>query len=111
MRIHSFRLQKYSGDQLNNIGAVFHPAPTILNSARIETTGGNFEYYIEGISPAVAKTIEKIDNERLEVAAALGVDVDSALEWLKYTYGAEGKISTKQSKILKLIKGLKPCKY
>lgn len=76
---------------LNNIGAVFHPAPTILNSARIETTGGNFEYYIEGISPAVAKTIEKIDNERLEVAAALGVDVDSALEWLKYTYGAEGK--------------------
>lgn len=76
---------------LNNIGAVFHPAPTILNSARIETTGGNFDYYIEGISPAVAKIIEKIDKERLDVATALGISADSVLEWLKYTYGAEGK--------------------
>ena len=76
---------------LNNIGAVFHPAPTILNSARIETTGGNFEYYIEGISPSVAKVVENIDNERLKVAKALGVAVDSALEWLRYTYGVQGE--------------------
>lgn len=44
---------------LNNFGAVFHPTPTLLNAARIETTKGNFEYYREGISPSVAKYWKK----------------------------------------------------
>ena len=55
---------------LNNIGAIFHPAPTILNSARIES-GEKFDYYHEGITPVVATVLENIDRERLEVAKAL----------------------------------------
>lgn len=76
---------------LNNFGAVFHPAPTILNAARIETTQGNFEFYREGISPSVAKILEKIDNERMMVAKALGVNTISAKRWLKESYNAEGE--------------------
>ncbi|ERM93036.1 NADP transhydrogenase subunit alpha [Caldanaerobacter subterraneus subsp. yonseiensis KB-1] len=74
----------------NNFGAIFHPAPTLLNAARIETTKGNFEYYREGISPSVAKILEKIDNERMMVAKALGVKTISAKRWLKESYNADG---------------------
>jgi hypothetical protein len=38
----------------DNIGAVFHPAITILNAGRIEDTHGDFEYHVEGVTPAVA---------------------------------------------------------
>jgi len=31
----------------NNIGAVFHPATLILNSGRVESTYGKFEFYLE----------------------------------------------------------------
>lgn len=75
---------------LNNIGAVFHPAPTLLNCGRIESTGGDFEYYIHGITPTVAKIIECIDNERVKIAKTFGVEAITALEWLKASYGSTG---------------------
>lgn len=75
---------------LLNIGAVFHPAPTILNAARIEETEGNFEYYHGGISPAVGRILESIDEERMNVARSLGVNTKSALDWLQEVYGAKG---------------------
>ncbi|HEY9053302.1 MAG TPA: NAD/NADP octopine/nopaline dehydrogenase family protein, partial [Rectinemataceae bacterium] len=50
----------------------------------------NFEYYIQGISPAVAKVLEKIDGERLAVAKALGIRTVSAREWLYLTYDSPG---------------------
>ena len=40
---------------LNNMGAIFHPALTLLNAARIESTGGEFQFYIDGVSPSVAR--------------------------------------------------------
>jgi len=74
-----------------NIGAVFHPALTILNAGWIETTYGDFEYYIQGASISVAQVLEKLDKERLEVAAALGIKVMSAKTWLYTAYSATGK--------------------
>ncbi|MFH1731554.1 MAG: NAD/NADP octopine/nopaline dehydrogenase family protein [Planctomycetota bacterium] len=76
---------------LSNIGAVFHPAITILNTARIEDTHGDFQYYVEGVTPAVAAVLEAVDRERVSVAAALGVDANSAREWLYLAYDAAGK--------------------
>lgn len=75
---------------IGNIGAIFHPTPTLLNLARIETTHGEFDYYHEGISPTLATILEKIDAERIAIACALGVSVLSAVEWLKQTYGVVG---------------------
>lgn len=75
----------------NNIGAIFHPTPALLNAARIETTKGHFQYYIDGISPSIAKILEKLDKERMMVAQALGVNVISAKRWLKEKYNADGK--------------------
>lgn len=76
---------------LDNIGAVFHPAITILNAARIEDTHGDFQYYVEGVTPAVAAVLEAIDRERVAVAAAIGIRALTAREWLYLAYDAAGK--------------------
>jgi opine dehydrogenase len=76
---------------LENIGAVFHPALTILNAGWIEATHGDFDYYLQGITPAVAKLLERIDAERLAVASAVGVRSMSAREWLYLSYDSPGK--------------------
>jgi opine dehydrogenase len=73
-----------------NIGAIFHPALTILNAGWIESTYGDFEYYIKGASPSVAQILEKLDRERLDVAGALGIKVMSAKAWLYTAYSAAG---------------------
>jgi len=76
---------------LDNIGAIFHPALTILNAAWIEETHGDFEYYIQGASLSVCEVLEKLDRERLDVAAALGIKAMSARNWLYTAYSATGK--------------------
>ncbi len=75
---------------MDNMGAIFHPALTILNAARIESTHGDFDYYHEGITPSVAKILESMDNERVAVAASMGVRAISAREWLEAAYGVVG---------------------
>lgn len=76
---------------LDNIGAIFHPAVTVLNAARIESTNGDFDYYTEGITPAMSLILEKMDRERVEVAEALGFRAMSAREWLYIAYDAAGR--------------------
>lgn len=75
---------------LDNIGAVFHPAVTLLNAARIESTHGDFEYYLEGITPSVARVLERLDQERMKVAGALGIRSHSAKDWIYQAYAAAG---------------------
>ena len=75
---------------LNNMGAIFHPALTLLNAARIESTRGNFEFYIEGVTSAVASVLEAIDRERVTVASSLGIRARTAMEWLKIAYNVTG---------------------
>jgi opine dehydrogenase len=76
---------------LNNMGAIFHPALTLLNAGRIESTAGEFQFYIDGVTPSVARVLETLDRERVTVAAALGIRAQTALEWLKMAYNASGE--------------------
>ncbi len=75
---------------LENIGAVFHPALTILNAGWIEATRGDFDYYLQGITPSVAIFLEKVDEDRMAVARRLGVRSSTAREWLYLSYDAPG---------------------
>ena len=75
----------------NNIGAVFHPAVLLLNAGRIESSAGKFEFYLEGITPSVARVLEKIDSERCTVMEALGEQPMTAKEWLNYAYDVQGE--------------------
>lgn len=75
---------------LNNMGAVFHPALTLLNMGWIERTSGEFEFYIDGVTPATATILERLDRERVTVASALGIRAQTAQEWLARAYSAHG---------------------
>jgi opine dehydrogenase len=74
-----------------NVGAVVHPAITLLNTARIENSQGRFDFYIDGVSPGVGLVLEAVDRERLAVADLLGVSVRSMKSWLVSAYRAEGR--------------------
>ncbi len=76
---------------LNNMGAIFHPALTILNSGWIESTHGDYQFYIEGVTPSVARVLEALDRERVTVASSLGIRARTAMEWLKLSYDATGE--------------------
>ena len=75
---------------LNNMGAVFHPALTILNAGRIESTHGDFQFYVDGVTPSVAKVLATIDRERVTIASALGIRARTAMEWLTLAYNVRG---------------------
>ncbi|MBU0704882.1 MAG: NAD/NADP octopine/nopaline dehydrogenase family protein [Chloroflexi bacterium] len=75
---------------LDNMGAIFHPALSLLNSGWIERTKGDFQFYIDGVTRSTAHVLEVLDRERVTIAAALGVRARPALRWLKDAYSAEG---------------------
>jgi len=75
---------------LDNMGAVLHPALTVLNAGRIEGTRGAFQFYVEGATDSVSRVLETVDQERIAVAQALGVRAFSALEWLRTAYASWG---------------------
>jgi opine dehydrogenase len=75
---------------LNNMGAIFHPALSILNAGWIEHTHGDYQFYIDGVTPSVAKILEALDRERVTVASSIGLRARTAQEWLKLAYDATG---------------------
>lgn len=76
---------------LNNMGAIFHPALTLLNAGWIEATHGDFQFYVDGVTPAVARVLEVLDRERVTVASALGIRARTAMEWLQMAYNTGGE--------------------
>jgi len=75
---------------MNNMGAIFHPTLAILNAGRIESTHGDFEFYIDGVTPSVATVLEALDRERVTVASALGIRERPGIEWLELAYNVKG---------------------
>ena len=73
---------------LGNIGAVFHPAITLLNKDRI-LSKAPFDFYCDGVTRETARLLEQIDSERGAVAMALGVHPLSVAQWLSSRYGLE----------------------
>lgn len=75
---------------LMNVGMVLHCAPVLMNIGWIETNAVDFKYYYDGISPSVARFLEKIDAERVRVANALGYQIETLVEWLRRSYHVSG---------------------
>lgn len=61
---------------LCNVNAVLHAPGVVLSAAWIEHTEGDFRFYYDAGTPAVANVMADIDEERLAVAEALGLDVE-----------------------------------
>lgn len=61
---------------LSNVNAVIHPPGILLSAAWIEHTGGDFRFYYDAGTPAVAHVMRDLDGERLAVAGAWDLDLD-----------------------------------
>jgi opine dehydrogenase len=53
-----------------NVNAILHPPGMILAAAWIEHSGGDFSFYFDAATPAVARLMAAMDRERLAVARA-----------------------------------------
>jgi opine dehydrogenase len=76
---------------LENIGAILHPGPVLLNIGWIESRQAFFPHYYSGISKTIAGFLEKIDFERIRVAEAYNIKVRSIKEWHEDVYGCSGQ--------------------
>lgn len=65
---------------LSNINLVLHPPGAILSAAWVEATSGDFTFYVDALTPAVARVLECFDSERLAVAHAFGHTLPNLLD-------------------------------
>ena len=75
---------------LANYGAILHPAPVLFNIGRIEDSAAPYQHYYDGITPTVARFIERMDAERIQLAETFGIETASALKWHELCYGVRG---------------------
>jgi len=60
---------------LQNGNPVIHPAITLMNVALIERTKGDFDFYHQGVTPAVGRLVKGVDRERIAIGKKLNVEV------------------------------------
>ncbi|WP_370499938.1 NAD/NADP octopine/nopaline dehydrogenase family protein [Mycolicibacterium sp. jd] len=65
---------------LANVNLVLHPPAAIMAAAWVEATGGEFAYYADATTPAVAAVMAVLDNERLSLGHAFGHRLDPLAE-------------------------------
>lgn len=75
---------------LSNPNAIGHPPVTVLNAGWIEQTGGDFLFYVEGMTPAVTRVIDDLDSERLALGQALGLELTPHNQMARLWYGHQG---------------------
>jgi opine dehydrogenase len=88
---------------LTNPNPTLHCLGVLLNAGRIEYSRGEFYYYEEGMTPGVCQAIEAIDQERLNIGMALGLNILS----LKDTYPIM-KYGPKGDTFWQVIRGVQP---
>jgi len=59
----------------NNANPIVHPPGSLLNTGRIEYSGGDFYMYREGITESVARVIRRVYDESRQVGRALDFDM------------------------------------
>lgn len=76
-----------SGDviacDLANINMIVHPPGAILGAAWVEATGGDFTFYVQGMTPGVIEIMRSLDHERMAVARAFGHDLPNIIGEMK----------------------------
>lgn len=92
-----------------DLNAVMHPPAMLLNAALIERTKGDFTIYNEGTTPAVATLISGLDEERIKISEALGIEIDSFIHMF-YHWGFTTKEAYDKNSIYLALKQSEPNK-
>jgi opine dehydrogenase len=90
--IFSSHIQFIAGSNLlaidmDNVNYTLHPLPLLLNYGDIEKNPATFRHYIDGVTPLIAEQMQKMDEERLAIGKALGLDLMSTMDQLMMYYG------------------------
>lgn len=75
------------GIWLNCTNPVVHCPPMVFNAGRVES-GDAFSLYGQGITPSVARATMALDEERIAIAASVGEQAPTVLEWTNIWYNA-----------------------
>lgn len=81
---------------LANANLVLHPPGAVLGAAWVEATHGDFTFYVQGMTPGVARTMRALDDERLAVAAAFGHQLPNLVEEMKLIGTVEASVTDTQ---------------
>jgi opine dehydrogenase len=65
---------------LSNVNMMLHPPGAVLGAAWVEARRGDFAFYVEGMTPGVARVMVALDFERRAVARAFGHELPSLIE-------------------------------
>lgn len=79
---------------LTNVNGVVHPPVLLLNVSRIDSARGEPWWIWEvGMTPTVARVVERLDDERRAIGAAFGIDLPAVAEVLRQAgYGPGGTV-------------------
>jgi opine dehydrogenase len=64
---------------LANVNMILHTPGAVLAAAWVEATAGDFTFYVKGMTPAVARVMRALDDERRAVARVFGHDLPSLI--------------------------------
>lgn len=84
---------------LASTNVLIHPPLVLTNWSRVET-GSPFNFYREGLTPAGARLIERVDTERQAVATAYGVEAVPLTQLLLEFYADQGMRGSNLAELL-----------
>lgn len=65
---------------LSNVNMVLHAPGAVLGAAWVEAKGGDFTFYVEGMTPGVGRVMRALDDERRAVARTFGHELPNLIE-------------------------------
>ena len=77
---------------LSNVNMILHSPGAVLAAAWVEATGGDFTFYVDAMTPGVARTMRRLDEERLAVASAFGHQLPNLIEEMKLIGTVEASV-------------------
>jgi opine dehydrogenase len=95
---------------LTNFNAILHPPGMIMNAGWIEFTKGNFSYYCEGGTPAIARVIEEVDQERVAICKKINYQTDRFLDFF-YKAGATSESAFKSGSLYQALQESEPNRF
>jgi opine dehydrogenase len=78
---------------LCNVNMVLHTPGAVLGVAWVEATKGDFTFYVDAMTDGVARVMERLDRERLAVAAAFGHTLPNLIEEMKLIGTVEADVT------------------
>lgn len=77
---------------LANVNMVLHPPGAVLAAAWVEARQGDFTFYVEAMTPGVARVMRRLDDERRAVAAAFGHRLPNLIEEMRRIGTVEAEV-------------------